>query len=71
MLSRTSLLFSLALCAINVSFLFAIVKYKTVIAVIIFPGLTIGILGFLGVIVAAVVLTWLYVAIINRSDLTR
>lgn len=52
----------------NLVFLYAIVGYKQVISMVILPGLTVGILGFGLVITFAVLLTWVYITIINRRD---
>lgn len=67
--SKVSFLFSIVLILVNVVFLFAIVKYQNLVSYVIFSGLTVGILGFVIVITFAVVLTWVYVRCVNRSEL--
>ena len=66
--SSVSFLFSACLIIVNLVFLFAIVGYKQLVSSIVVPGLTIGIVGFVSVVTFAVVLTWGYVAIINRRE---
>jgi hypothetical protein len=66
--SNVSFLFSACLIIINLVFLYAIVGYKHLVSYLLVPGLTVGILGFASVVTFAVVLTWLYVAIVNRRE---
>lgn len=66
--SNVSFLFSACLIIVNLVFLFAIVGYKQLVSSIVVPGLTIGIVGFVSVVTFAVVLTWGYVAIVNRQE---
>lgn len=66
--SSVSFLFSSCIIIVNLVFLFAIVGYKQLVSSIVVPGLTIGIVGFVSVVTFAVLLTWGYVAIINRRE---
>gem|GEM_PF-1866297 len=66
--SKISFLFSACLIIVNLVFLYAIVGYKHLVSCLIVPGLTIGILGFVSVVTFAVVLTWVYVAIVNCRE---
>lgn len=66
--SKISFVLSIGLIVINILFLFAIVKYRSLISYIIFPGLTVGILGVMGIIVLAILLTWVYVTIVNSRE---
>jgi uncharacterized membrane protein (DUF485 family) len=66
--SKVSFLFSMALIVVNVLFLFTIVSCQHLVSRVVFPGLTVGILGFIAVITFAVLLTWIYVRYVNRSE---
>lgn len=68
-LFKVSSIFSVALVLVNVVFLYTIVACKELISYVIFPGLTVGILGFIIVITFAVGLTWLYVRHVNHAKL--
>jgi uncharacterized membrane protein (DUF485 family) len=66
--SRLSFILSGLLIVVNLIFLYAIVGYKDCVSNRITPGLTVGIAGFVIVIVFAVVLTWIYVQIVNQRE---
>lgn len=69
--SNVSFLFSACLIIINLVFLYAIVGYKHLVSCVVAPGLTVGIVGFVSVVTFAVILTWVYVAIVNRREKNR
>lgn len=69
--SRLSFILSSLLIGVNLIFLYAIVGYKDCVSTRIAPGFTIGIAGFVIVIVFAVVLTWIYVQIVNQKEKQR
>ncbi len=69
--SRIAFIFTAVLIIVNVVFLYGIVAYKDLISIQLTPGLTLGIVGFATVITFAVLLTWVYVSIINQRDNNR
>lgn len=66
--TKISFIFSCVLILVNVIFLYTLVGFQDVISYIIIPGLTRGIIGFGGVIIFAVSLTWGYVRLINNIE---
>lgn len=66
--TKISFIFSCVLILVNIAFLYSLVGFQEVISFLILPGLTKGILGFGGVIMFAVSLTWGYVKLINRIE---
>lgn len=68
-LPKVTVIFSILLVTVNISFLYIIVAYKELIARQVAEGLTIGILGFASVIVFTVILTWIYVTLANKNNI--
>ena len=66
--STISFLFSALLIMINFVFLYAIVGCKEFVSYQVVPGLTVGMIGFAGVITFAIALTWGYVQLINCRE---
>lgn len=66
--SKVSFLFSAVLIIVNFVFLYAIVGCKEFVSTQVVPGLTAGMIGFVSVITFAVLLTWIYVQIVNCRE---
>lgn len=67
MLKKYSLICSVVLIAVNIAFLYLLVTQKAWVSSIIMPGLTIGMIAFASIILFAVLLTWVYVLLINMQ----
>jgi uncharacterized membrane protein (DUF485 family) len=66
--SRLSFLFSAVLIIVNFVFLYTIVGCKDIVSHQVVPGFTVGMIGFVSIIMFAVALTWIYVQIVNCRE---
>lgn len=71
MLTKYSLVCSVLLVAVNIAFLYLLVTEKVWVSLSLMPGLTVGIVAFAAIILFAVILTWVYVLLINTRKTRR
>lgn len=71
MLTKYSLVCSILLVAVNIAFLYVLVTEKVWVSLSLIPGLTVGIVAFGAIILFAVILTWVYVLLINTRKTRR
>jgi uncharacterized membrane protein (DUF485 family) len=71
MLTKYSLVCSVLLVAVNIAFLYVLVTEKVWVSLSLIPGLTVGIVAFGAIILFAVILTWVYVLLINTRKTRR